>query len=512
MIEHPRLRGRAVGAARDRARPRRARPDASRCSRSPTATSACAATSTRASRTACPGTYLNGFYEIAPAAVRRGRLRLPRGRPDGRQRHQRQAHPAARRRRAVRRPLRRAARATSACSTCAPGVLRRACRLALAGRRRVRVTVDAPRLVRPARDRGDPLRGRAARRRRSASSSSPSWSPTSTAARRRADDPRAAAALSAPLVRRGALRARRAAGRARALAPAQQRPADGGRRWTTWSTGPDGTDDRRREPRPDLGARDVAADARARRAAADRQVPRLRLVEPALAAGGARPGPRQRWPRRGTPAGTGCARRSATYLDDFWDARRRRDRGRRRAPAGRPLRAVPRAAGRRARRAAGDPRQGPDRPGLRRPRVLGHRDLRAAGAHLHGARRGRATRCAGATRRSTSPASARASSASRGAAFPWRTIRGQECSGYWPAGTAAFHVNADIADAVRALPARRPTTRSSSATSGLELLVETARLWRSLGHHDADGALPHRRRHRARTSTARSPTTTSTRT
>ena len=36
----------------------------------------------------------------------------------------------------------------------------------------------------------------------------------------------------------------------------------------------------------------------------------------------------------------------------------------------------------------------------------------------------------------------------QGAAFPWRTIHGQECSGYWPAGTAAFHVNADIADAV----------------------------------------------------------------
>ena len=36
----------------------------------------------------------------------------------------------------------------------------------------------------------------------------------------------------------------------------------------------------------------------------------------------------------------------------------------------------------------------------------------------------------------------------RGAAFPWRTIDGAECSGYWPAGTAAFHVNADIADAV----------------------------------------------------------------
>jgi trehalose/maltose hydrolase-like predicted phosphorylase len=34
-----------------------------------------------------------------------------------------------------------------------------------------------------------------------------------------------------------------------------------------------------------------------------------------------------------------------------------------------------------------------------------------------------------------------------GTAFPWRTIRAQECSGYWPAGTAAFHINADIADA-----------------------------------------------------------------
>src|SRR5262249_16798200 len=34
----------------------------------------------------------------------------------------------------------------------------------------------------------------------------------------------------------------------------------------------------------------------------------------------------------------------------------------------------------------------------------------------------------------------------KGAAFPWRTINGKEASGYWPAGTAAFHINADIAD------------------------------------------------------------------
>src|SRR5262249_22324366 len=73
-----------------------------------------------------------------------------------------------------------------------------------------------------------------------------------------------------------------------------------------------------------------------------------------------------------------------------------------------------------------------------------------------------------------------------GAAFPWRTIRGQECSGYWPAGTAAFHINADIADAV----VRYQSVADDPAFErdvGVELLVETARLWRSLGHHDAAG-------------------------
>jgi alpha,alpha-trehalose phosphorylase len=74
----------------------------------------------------------------------------------------------------------------------------------------------------------------------------------------------------------------------------------------------------------------------------------------------------------------------------------------------------------------------------------------------------------------------------RGAAFPWRTIDGQGSSGYWPAGTAAFHINADIADAV----IRYQNTTEDEAFErgpGLELLIETARLWRSLGHHDTDG-------------------------
>jgi alpha,alpha-trehalose phosphorylase len=73
-----------------------------------------------------------------------------------------------------------------------------------------------------------------------------------------------------------------------------------------------------------------------------------------------------------------------------------------------------------------------------------------------------------------------------GAAFPWRTIRGHECSAYWPAGTAAFHVNADIADAV--LRYLHATGDDDFARGpGLELLVATARLWRTLGHHDARG-------------------------
>jgi alpha,alpha-trehalose phosphorylase len=74
----------------------------------------------------------------------------------------------------------------------------------------------------------------------------------------------------------------------------------------------------------------------------------------------------------------------------------------------------------------------------------------------------------------------------QGAAFPWRTIAGEECSGYWPAGTAAFHIGADVAYAT----ARYQAVTGDDAFArdvGTELLVETARLWRSLGHHDARG-------------------------
>ncbi|MDQ6662594.1 MAG: glycoside hydrolase family 65 protein [Chloroflexota bacterium] len=69
----------------------------------------------------------------------------------------------------------------------------------------------------------------------------------------------------------------------------------------------------------------------------------------------------------------------------------------------------------------------------------------------------------------------------RGAAFPWRTIWGTECSGYWPAGTAGFHINADIAYAV-AYYIEVTNDTAFEEEVGLELLVETARLWCSLGY------------------------------
>ena len=103
----------------------------------------------------------------APAALCRDRLRQPRGGRDGRQRHRRQAAAPARRRRALRRPLRRAAAPRARA-----GLPRRRAAaprpLALADRRRGADHLDAAGVADPARRRGDPLRGRGARRRRAA--------------------------------------------------------------------------------------------------------------------------------------------------------------------------------------------------------------------------------------------------------------------------------------------------------------------------------------------------------
>ncbi|HEY5855119.1 MAG TPA: glycosyl hydrolase family 65 protein, partial [Aldersonia sp.] len=73
-----------------------------------------------------------------------------------------------------------------------------------------------------------------------------------------------------------------------------------------------------------------------------------------------------------------------------------------------------------------------------------------------------------------------------GAMFPWRSINGDECSGYWPAGTAAIHITCDIANATaRYLAATNDTDFETEC--GVELLVESARLVAGMGHHDING-------------------------
>jgi alpha,alpha-trehalose phosphorylase len=68
----------------------------------------------------------------------------------------------------------------------------------------------------------------------------------------------------------------------------------------------------------------------------------------------------------------------------------------------------------------------------------------------------------------------------RGATFPWRTINGEEASAYYAAGTAQYHINADIAYAVRKYVDISGDT-DFLIRYGAEILVETARFWRSLG-------------------------------
>lgn len=73
-----------------------------------------------------------------------------------------------------------------------------------------------------------------------------------------------------------------------------------------------------------------------------------------------------------------------------------------------------------------------------------------------------------------------------GAAFPWRTITGRESSGYWPAGTAAFHVSAAVA--LAAVRHAAVTGDDELARDvGVDLVVQTARLWAGRGHHTDAG-------------------------
>jgi len=68
----------------------------------------------------------------------------------------------------------------------------------------------------------------------------------------------------------------------------------------------------------------------------------------------------------------------------------------------------------------------------------------------------------------------------RGALYPWRTINGNECSSYYPAGTAQYHINADIAIAIKNY-FMASGDRSFMVDMGAEILFETARIWAEVG-------------------------------
>ena len=77
--------------------------------------------------------------------------------------------------------------------------------------------------------------------------------------------------------------------------------------------------------------------------------------------------------------------------------------------------------------------------------------------------------------------------AHRGALYPWRTIMGDEASAYFPAGTAQYHINADI---MYSLQKYWEATEDLEflMDMGAEMLWETSRFWMDIGHfRECDG-------------------------
>ncbi|GLJ94561.1 kojibiose phosphorylase [Microbacterium dextranolyticum] len=67
-----------------------------------------------------------------------------------------------------------------------------------------------------------------------------------------------------------------------------------------------------------------------------------------------------------------------------------------------------------------------------------------------------------------------------GALFPWRTISGEEASAYYAAGTAQYHINADVSFALGKY-VRATGDDEFLYREGVDIAVETARLWATLG-------------------------------
>lgn len=72
----------------------------------------------------------------------------------------------------------------------------------------------------------------------------------------------------------------------------------------------------------------------------------------------------------------------------------------------------------------------------------------------------------------------------KGALFAWRTIDGEECSAYFPAGTAQYHIDGDVAHAVWEYWFVTGDLEFL-AKYGAEILVEAARLYYDLGFFSA---------------------------
>lgn len=74
----------------------------------------------------------------------------------------------------------------------------------------------------------------------------------------------------------------------------------------------------------------------------------------------------------------------------------------------------------------------------------------------------------------------------KGALYPWRTIMGRECSGYFPSGSAQYHIDGDIAYSV--VNYYLVTGDLDFITRcGAEIVFETARLWLDAGNY-SDGS------------------------
>ena len=184
-----------------------------------------------------------------------------------------------------------------------------------------------------------------------------------------------------------------------------------------------------------------------------------------------------------------CSRRSArTSTASGTGPTSRVDAGRRPGPhasrrcAGTSSSSPRRRGGPRARAS----RQGPDRAGLRRPLLLGHRDLRAAVPLLHpAAHRPEPAAVPPQHAAQGARAGGRAGPARR--PVPLADDQRRRGSAYYQAGTAQYHLNADIAYAIR----RYVDVRGDIGflvEAGAEILVETARLWDDLGFYADDGA------------------------